>query len=308
MTSKNFDFEHKIFAIEGALFTRSPDKRAIFQLRLGELDVSLPVEIVREEFQIEEGTEDAHLLEMVVDGLKHVKVIRPGDSIPSEILDGSASWSIDDRHLDIARGRLAAQMMAWMGGKDKTGETAANLIALTDSPENKEQIDAAVAKLAEKLAYGADGTQQVQDMLERFARDLAYIEALREHAGRIRDIRRGLAKAHEVYRRDRNIAEEVQRMTVLMRKPLAWLDEAFLEVDDHTADLLTVLKQLDQFILLVRDTRDKIHAILLEWDEIFSTWANLPLFASPSLEQALRRLYQFLASTYPDERDWRDIG
>ena len=35
------------------------------------------------------------MLKPVAQGLKYVKDIRPGDTIPRELLDGTASWSID---------------------------------------------------------------------------------------------------------------------------------------------------------------------------------------------------------------------
>ena len=59
----------------------------------------------------------AHLLDVVEKGLRFVHEIRPGDSIPSELLDGTASWRVEERHRRRARGRLMAQLIAWTAGE-----------------------------------------------------------------------------------------------------------------------------------------------------------------------------------------------
>ena len=64
--------------------------------------------VLRREFDLGDESNDAKLLDSVAKSLKYVKQIRPNDLIPQEILDGTASWSVEDRHRAVARDRLAA--------------------------------------------------------------------------------------------------------------------------------------------------------------------------------------------------------
>ncbi|MGG2362419.1 hypothetical protein ACE4Z5_26130, partial [Salmonella enterica] len=89
-------------SIEGARFTRSAaSDEPSFVLPLGGIEVTVPVDKLCAEFDIAADSADGQLLHVVAKGLNYVKRIRPGDSIPRELLDGSASWSVDDRHLQI---------------------------------------------------------------------------------------------------------------------------------------------------------------------------------------------------------------
>src|ERR1700722_18380727 len=89
--STHFLFEHKIFQLKGARFALTEDgSTPAFLVELGTLVASLPLATVRGEFEIErDGTDDV-LLKIVEKSLRFVKEIRPGDSIPRELPDGSA--------------------------------------------------------------------------------------------------------------------------------------------------------------------------------------------------------------------------
>src|SRR5579859_1942967 len=99
--STHFVFEHPVFRAPQARFTLASDGTPSMMLRLAEFDAVVPIRSLGTEFALDESG-DAQLLELVIAGLKYVKTIRPGDSIPREILDGTASWSLEERHLDIA--------------------------------------------------------------------------------------------------------------------------------------------------------------------------------------------------------------
>src|SRR5579862_9324368 len=109
-----FNFEHKVFALPGARFaTERPGNAVVFHLHLGSLGVSLTPTVLRREFDIKALSHDSLLIELAGHALRHVREVRPGDSVPRELVDGSASWSIEERHLLLARAKLLAQVAAW---------------------------------------------------------------------------------------------------------------------------------------------------------------------------------------------------
>ncbi|WP_395623453.1 hypothetical protein [Sphingomonas daechungensis] len=104
--STHFLFDHKLFAIPDCCFTKDPNTGDPgLSLPLGEIRAFLPLGPLMKMFK-DFTEDDTRLLNVAIRGLSHVKEIRPGDSIPAEILDGSASWSVGPEQLDRARGRI----------------------------------------------------------------------------------------------------------------------------------------------------------------------------------------------------------
>src|SRR4051812_38964360 len=110
-----FDFEHKVFKIAGGRFALSrTNGLPVYYVPLGELEATLPLENLCAEFAIRDESPDALLLGVIERSLHHVKEIRSGDSIPRELLDGTASWSVEERHRAIAHGRIASNILCWL--------------------------------------------------------------------------------------------------------------------------------------------------------------------------------------------------
>src|SRR4051812_44643028 len=124
----HFKFDKKVFLAPGACFLlRRPEMEPMFAVRMGDQDAYLTVKSLCREFDIAPGTPDARLIDTAVQGLRYVPNIRPGDRIPSELLDGSASWKIEDRHALLASGRIQAQLLSWITGKETVITDAAEL-------------------------------------------------------------------------------------------------------------------------------------------------------------------------------------
>src|SRR4051794_319703 len=90
--AQRFDFEHKVFSLASCVFRKAHDGSCIvLQCPLGDVVAALPIQTLCATFEIAPGSNDAALLKRVAEALKYVKQVRPGDSVPSEILDGRAS-------------------------------------------------------------------------------------------------------------------------------------------------------------------------------------------------------------------------
>jgi hypothetical protein len=93
-------FKHRIFGIDSCRFAlNGSDKLPCFYVPMGEQIVAIELRKLEKEFRLEK--EDIAILKTVEKGLKYVKDIRPNDTIPREILDGSASgvWRTSIRTL-----------------------------------------------------------------------------------------------------------------------------------------------------------------------------------------------------------------
>jgi hypothetical protein len=303
MRSTHFQFEHKVFAVEGARFALSAEREPMFYVTLGKLDAALRLPLLCSEFGIAPESPDGRLLAVVAEGLRYVKEIRPGDSVPRELLDGSASWSVEEWHLVRARQRLVVQLAAHRGGRDAARLDDAGLTQLADDPETKRRFAAGLDDIADRLQL-AGGRAAVEARLELIAREFAYIEALRERFDLVRGILDKTEQVVRAFRGDRGMVQDVSRIRTLLLKPLGQIAARFDELYADTGEIAGVLRMLDAHVTLIRQVRDELHARLLPWDPVVAQWQMLVPSRSPATEAAVRQLYQFAAQHFAQGKDW----
>ena len=302
--STHFAFEHKIFKVNGAHFKLTgQDRIPALRVKVGDLEASVPLESLCTEFGIEEDSQDGKLLVTVRKGLNYVKDIRPGDTIPRELLDGSASWSIEEKHLERAKNRLMAQIAKWVSGENVSMEESDIQAELAKS-ETKARIQNGVADIAEKLGLGKERKQEVLDLVDRVARELAYIEALRDRFAHASAIQTKLLQVIALHRGDRQFTSEVQRVRTLMEPPIRDFSFIFDQVDAQTGEILTVLRSYDKQINFIREMRDELHKKIMIWDEVIETWELDLSTRSKGIREAVQSTYRFVAYNFPQAQDW----
>jgi len=307
-STANFVFASKVFAVPGAQFAIAPDGRPALFVRLGELRAAISFASLRAEFGIDEDDGDGRLLALVEQALGFVRQIRPGDSIPSELLDGTASWTVEERHHLIARGRLASQLASWLAGSQADETESAKLIDIAEDPNVKERVQHAFDELAEKLGIGRERRQEVVDKVDGFARELAYIEGLRERYGEVQAIARKTREMAAACKRDRALQDSVDRIRVLIQSPLAEFDNIFKLVDAQTCEIMTVLRKHAEQVYFVRRQRDELRRRLVLWDELIEMWKVPHNEAPDKIERLVRAAYGFLARNYSQSSRWVSRG
>jgi hypothetical protein len=304
--STHFRFEHKVFEVEGARFAHTCDtQEAALYVMLGDLQVALLLPTLRDEFGIKPDSNDSELLSLVERSLRYVKEIRPDDSIPREILDGTASWQVEDRHRMIAKGRLSLQIASWLAGEEAVVVDLAALEQLAEDPLTKQKVDKAFAEIAEKLGMGRERKNELVDRIDHLARELAYIEALRERYGCAQEIIRKLAEFVRTYKNDRLMNQEISRVRTLLMRPEGEFDSLFAQCDAMTGEILSVLRNFDAQVEFVRDMRDDLHTRLMKWDELIAQWRGLDVVKGENQENAIKATYRFAARNFPQRQDWR---
>lgn len=304
--STHFLFDHKVFTVEGCRFVLSRStEEPVMMLKLGKLDAEVPIEKLCGEFSIDPKSFDGQLLKMVCNGLKYVREIRPGDTIPNELIDGTASWRVDDRHFQIAKGRLTVQLVTWLTGGETVISSPEQLEQLVEDPVTKARVNEAFKVIANRLAISGDPEVEVEKRIELLAKELAYIEALRERLGQLGVIRRGLEAAHRIYKNERTVKEEIVRMQSLSLPPITDLEARFAQVDAQTGEILIMLNKFELNISYIREMRDDLHQCLRPWDELLEGWAEVALDKGPALEALLKKTYQHLARKYSQASHWR---
>jgi hypothetical protein len=295
----HFDFQAKVFQAPGACFVlNGKAKDPVFAVDMANGQALISLKDLRRTFFIEQNSHDDKLIDKAAAGLHHVPDIRPGDEIPNEILDGSASWTVARRHKQIARNKLQVQLISWMTGKPMAYAGQDDLKAIIESDENKKALKDAFKKAA--VALGIDPTESEKVLLhiETLARELCYIEALRERAQDIGKVKSNLDILTKVYNNDPRVSADIGRMKVLIVKGVQEPENILNNIDAESADVLSALMSIDDIIRSVRKARDDLHFLLMEWDPILAKWEKLNMVKSQEIDRALMATYKFLAMRF----------
>jgi hypothetical protein len=305
--STHFSFEHSVFRTPDPRFVIANDGEPSFVVTLAELAAVIPIKSLRLEFELDKGPDGA-MLDKVAAGLKFVKTIRPGDSIPREILDGTASWSVEDRHIELARGRITIQISSWLTGAETVIVDQDALMQLAEDPAIKQRVNSAFSDIAVKLGLPPDRKQDVIDRIDQLARELSYIEALRERFGTIKGISETVAAFQKLYKRDRTVIEDLSRITNLMRRPMSEIQGIFDQVDGMSGEIISLLRNIVRQIEFIRESRDELHQRMMLWDEMIVKFSTVQVERSPENEALMKDFYRFLARNFIVEKPWELVS
>jgi hypothetical protein len=300
--STHFLFEHKVFQLKGARFALTEDgSTSAFHVELGTLVASLPLGTVRREFEIDRDSPDGTLLAIVEKSLRFVKEIRPGDSIPRELLDGSASWSVEERH------RLRAKAHLWakaIGSQETRGAGDDVLEAFVSRPETQEKLQIAVAAIATRMDEQMNA-ETVQQRIDDLVRELAYTEALQERCGEVLAIVPKLNQLARVYRSDRGIVDEMSRIRTLLLKPIELYDGIFARLANHQEDAAGMVARFDERVEYIREQRDDVHQSMMLWDPVLAAWKGIEITRCAENETKITELYRFIARHFLTSQAWQ---
>lgn len=303
--SKHFSFDHAVFQVKGAYFGFGKDGDTVcLHVPLGDIMAALPLDAVLIQFKIDKDSEDAKLLEVVQKSMKYVRRIEPGDSIPAEILDGTASWRVEPHHVARANARISVLILSWINGKPVEFGDAHQLESIANNPETKKKVQEGFEVLAEKLGLGRANKNQVVDKIEQLAKESAYIEALRERFTDIQKVYTGFNILHNIYKRERGVQEEIGRIRILMKKPVDDIAGILLQVDANTGEVFNVLKRLPEVIAYIREKRDELHQRFMLWDDILPAWRSMPMERDGRIDKLVRTTYRFVARHFPQDSEW----
>jgi len=164
--------------------------------------------------------------------------------------------------------------------------------------ENKAKLREAFNKAALALGLQAGDTTAVLLRLELLARELCYIEALREAFNAVPAIARRFKQVSEQYAGDMRVMDTVERVRSLLRKGVQEYQDIFLELDAQTGEIISTLKTIDNQIILIREKRDKLRYLQMKWTPLVRSWSELVINQGARVQDLLGRTYRFLATRF----------
>jgi hypothetical protein len=175
---------------------------------------------------------------------------------------------------------------------------------LGTKPPDPAEHETALSKLAKSAKLASGDSQEVTDLVDRLARELAYIEALRDRYAMAHAIQSKLSDVLQANRDDRIYTSEIQRIKALMVPPIKDFSQVFEEVDVEMGEVVRIVRGFDKSIVFLREMRDELHGKLLIWDEIIDEWDDEPGPRSKSMRQLIQETYRFVARNFPQTQDW----
>jgi len=299
LRTTHFDFAHNVFKVPKARFYKPDNMDApVFVVDLGDLQGELRFKNLKKTFSIAEDGHDSKMMETVVEALKFVEDVRPGDRIPNEILDGSSSWTVSPKHKLLAKNRLEVQLIKLISTEPVDIKTPEQMTAFLSTKENKAKLREAFKKAAVGLGLKEDDSTAVLLRLELLSRELCYIEALREAFGVVPGIAIRMKQLQELYHGDMRMMDTVERVKKLLKKGLQEYQAIFAEMDQQTGDIVGTMKSLDTQIAMIRERRDKLRYLQMKWTPLVRAWSELILGQGARVQDLLGRTYRFLATRF----------
>lgn len=288
----HFSFEHRVFNVPGAHFRPDTDQAPVFCMDLGDVVGAIALPSLRKTFSIDAEGRDGHLLSIVPKALRAIRVIRPGDAIPTEIIDGTASWKPDAAQRAAAEMRLARALVAAALGDAQgvdpvaeleSGRVTQTLLSLCEMrPEQKGELMARIERLTDGLAL---------------------VEVLRARSAAVVMIRERLNAAAHARARDRAGIQDMRRVVDLMGEPIGQFRAAIEAIDATLANATGALRSVDVALRHIGERRNKLHFALVPWQEIVDTWRNTG-DEPREFDAAFRRLYAFIARRHIEKSAW----
>lgn len=299
-------FTHPFFtALKEALFINSEGRgEPVMRFPLDDAFAELPLPGIKKELKLEDDSPDARMLDVVGEALKFVPAIRVGESVPSELLSGRASWEISDRQRAIARARLSMQLVSWMSGDETVINDEAQLAMVAEDPNMKAKINDAFGQAASKLGIPPDRKGEIVDLVDNLGDELAYIEALREQFKHIVLVEAKIEKLCDIYRNDRGVMESLAQVRKLCAVPMKQFRSKFEEIDAQTGEIISVLKNIAAQTKFVRACRDDLHQRFWAWMPLAERWSLCPMKRSSTGEKLIDETYRFLACRFLPQKEW----
>jgi hypothetical protein len=275
-------------------------------VKLGEKEAAIPLRSLQREFSIPDDSDDGRMLGLIAQSLDFMTGLRIGDPLPAEVVSGQASWEPDELHLQIANARLQWQLVVWLNsgtGADMPVLDADSLLQVADDPARKQQVQQAFAKAAETL--GLPSREAVIQLVEELARELAYIEALRDRLlRRVKAMAEKLNRMAQAYRGDGAHLETLTQVRRLTGTALKQISHRFDELDAQTGEVMAALRNADSQRTFIRSNRDWLYRAQRAWQALLQEWDVAGIGFDEGILLLLGRSYQFLAPRFMPVTEW----
>ena len=301
---KTVHFEHALFdRVAEGVFRKTDAGEPVFSIEIGDSQAMLSLRGIRLEFDFDDHSPDAAMLDLVTRSLDFVKALRVGDPIPSELLTGKPSWEITDVHRVIAQHRLSMQLVTWLSGEEQLITDPDQLRQIAEDPQTQKRVNEGLKAAASALGLG-DDKMKVLALIENLAEELAPIEALRDRFHQVTKVRDRIQHLRRVSGKGTTMFEVADSVARLIEASVADFTSRFEAIDAQTGKIMTALRNVTGQRKFIRTQRDDLFCRLASWDSVLAKWRSVEQYNDEVSIELLRETYRFLAPRYMDVDQW----
>jgi len=305
---KIVQFDHPFFQTnaDGYFHLDKTDRQPVYVINLGDQAGVVSLKSIRRELLLGGCEEDKAMLEAVGEALKFVDELHIGDPLPSEIVNGEASWQPELRHCKVADQRVVAAMVKWSENWHGSITEVGDLRRFTAQFVDQEKIARALRRLDDTVGETTHGLTRIQPVLKRLAKELSYIEAQRETLERIRRIGYILEHIRRVGSSESEGTQEAASVLRLFKLMMKTLDDELASVDAQVSEFLAAVSDHESLFERIRNVRDELRCELIAWDNQLENWDEITRKNIETIDMSpkIAELYRFLAPRYSPSDMW----
>ena len=308
LTPNTVQFQHPFFSTnaDGHFRLNGAERLPVYVISLGDQSGVVSFLSIKQQLALGDHGADEAMLDAVAEALKFVGELRLGDTLPDEIVSGEASWEPDARHLKIANRRIVAAMVKWSEQWEGPIAELSDLRRFLAEHVDREKIARALGRLDTIVGNGDGGVSQIQPVLMGLAKELSYIEALRENIERIRRIGAILEHVRTAGGGQANDTHKTAAVLRVFNNMMGMFNEMLASVDRQIDDISAAVAAHETVGGQMRQIRDQLRCELIAWEEQLTHWdgvtpKNIDLTV---MAPKVGDLYRFLAPLYSPVDDW----
>jgi hypothetical protein len=207
---------------------------------------------------------------------------------------------------DVASYPSGPSMVTWLncgGAVDEPSFDSRSLLRVVDAPAQRQLVQQAFAMAAEVL--GLPDSEAVVILAEELARELAYIEALRDRLlCRVRAMKGKLNRITQAFRGDASHRETLTRVGHLAAVAVTHIGRRFDELDAQTGEVMSALRNTDGQQAFIRSNRDWLYVTQRAWHPLLVEWDVAGISFDDGIAMLLNRTYRFLAPRFMPVNEW----
>jgi len=309
-TADILQFEHPFFSSFDEIYFRlTEDNIPVAVTKLGKtFEAVMSLDTIRKQYGIKPNSPDDLMLKNAEKALHYYVCIRSGEKLPSEVTCGKPSWTPKDRHFEIAKQRLSLQLVTWMTGSENVITSVEHLVMMANDPQTKKNINLAFANAAIELGFEKDQKDVLIEKIETIAKELAYVEAMRDIFGDIKSIDEKVQGFRRIFSADKNLNDTVDQLARLSQRCITKLEEQFETIDAQTGEVMSMLKNIRNQMEYIHGVTDDLYKRLHHWEYFVERWKSVYLVRSNENIPHIRELYRFLAPRFMVVKEWTLMG
>lgn len=265
-----------------AEFLREEDREPVIRKDLGTLKGKLSVADLADSLDLAAEHPDRKLLQIVPDALRHVRRVRNGDPIPSELISGQPSWSPSQPAIN--RATLAVWRVLQRVPMAQT--------MMEPDPGDVTDLGRVLPTLLKDLSV-----QEAEERAQGVILDLARTDRLRRAITGLQRTVGELAQ-YSAQHGQKSSGPAARNAALFLRAPVIWGTEQAVALDAVMADILNLLVHPEIREQKAWPLMRRLRILMLDCEPVFLRWQAAMALPNGMPPREVEEIHRLVAQRY----------